>query len=191
MMSSDSGFFATPFFGPYCSSKFALEGYSDSLRRELLLYGVKVIIIQPGRITTPIWDKGEDFLEEIKHEDSMFKKEAMNLDATAKHLIVDSLQPMTECFTVEIEASGKILTELNIEKPSESKGIPLLSIAGVCDALSWGLDDVISWNEAIQIGQTGLEAFHKSLDNLAEWISSAWENWGTFSFGKLGNTDGS
>ncbi|MFZ1980357.1 MAG: SDR family oxidoreductase, partial [Smithella sp.] len=59
MMSSDSGFFATPFFGPYCSSKFALEGYSDSLRREITPYGMKVIIIEPGRITTPIWNKGE------------------------------------------------------------------------------------------------------------------------------------
>jgi NAD(P)-dependent dehydrogenase (short-subunit alcohol dehydrogenase family) len=62
MMSSDSGFFATPFAGPYCASKFALEGYSDSLRRELLLCGVKVVIIQPGRIATPIWDKTGEIL---------------------------------------------------------------------------------------------------------------------------------
>jgi len=63
MMSSDSGFFATPFFAPYCSSKFALEGYADSLRREMLLCGVKVVIVQPGRVATPIWDKGEEMLE--------------------------------------------------------------------------------------------------------------------------------
>jgi hypothetical protein len=74
MMSSDSGFFATPFFGPYCSSKFALEGYSDSLRREITPYGVKVIIIEPGRITTPIWDKGENNLN--KYADSLFAIEA-------------------------------------------------------------------------------------------------------------------
>ena len=74
MMSSDSGFFATPFFGPYCSSKFALEGYSDSLRREITPYGVKVIIIEPGRITTPIWDKGEKYLN--KYADSLFAVEA-------------------------------------------------------------------------------------------------------------------
>ena len=74
MMSSDSGFFATPFFGPYCSSKFALEGYSDSLRREIIPYGVKVIIIEPGRITTPIWDKGEKYLN--KYADSLFAVEA-------------------------------------------------------------------------------------------------------------------
>ncbi|MGD0170059.1 MAG: SDR family oxidoreductase [Smithella sp.] len=74
MMSSDSGFFATPFFGPYCSSKFALEGYSDSLRREIIPYGVEVILIEPGRITTPIWDKGEKNLN--KYADSLFAMEA-------------------------------------------------------------------------------------------------------------------
>jgi NAD(P)-dependent dehydrogenase (short-subunit alcohol dehydrogenase family) len=74
MMSSDSGFFATPFFGPYCSSKFALEGYSDSLRREITPYSVKVIIIEPGRVTTPIWDKGEKYLN--KYADSLFAVEA-------------------------------------------------------------------------------------------------------------------
>jgi short-subunit dehydrogenase len=65
MMSSDSGFFATPFFGPYCMSKFALEGYSDSLRRELLLCGMKVILIQPGRVATPIWEKGKRILKQF------------------------------------------------------------------------------------------------------------------------------
>lgn len=70
MISSDSGFFATPFFGSYCSSKFALEGYSDSLRREIIPYGVKVIIIEPGRITTPIWNKGEQYLN--KYAGSIF-----------------------------------------------------------------------------------------------------------------------
>ncbi|MBD3214619.1 MAG: SDR family NAD(P)-dependent oxidoreductase [Candidatus Lokiarchaeota archaeon] len=63
MISSDSGFFATPFFGPYCASKFALEGYSDSLRRELLLCDMKLVLIQPGRVATPIWDKGKELLK--------------------------------------------------------------------------------------------------------------------------------
>ncbi len=62
MMSSDSGFFATPIFGPYCSSKFAVEGYADTLRREMLLLGVTVVIIEPARIATPIWNKGEELI---------------------------------------------------------------------------------------------------------------------------------
>ena len=79
MISSDSGFFATPFVGPYCSSKFALEGYSDSLRREIIAYGVKVILIEPGRITTPIWDKTEKIIDPEKLEKSMFREEASAL----------------------------------------------------------------------------------------------------------------
>lgn len=62
MISSDSGFFAAPFFGPYCSSKFALEGYADALRREMSLLGVTVVIVEPGRVVTPIWNKGEALL---------------------------------------------------------------------------------------------------------------------------------
>jgi NAD(P)-dependent dehydrogenase (short-subunit alcohol dehydrogenase family) len=59
MISSVGGQNGAPFVGPYSASKFALEGYSQSLRRELLLYGIDVIVIGPGAIATPIWDKAE------------------------------------------------------------------------------------------------------------------------------------
>ncbi len=57
MMSSVSGQIAAPFLGPYAASKFALEAVSDSLRRELIIFGIDVIVIGPGAIATPIWDK--------------------------------------------------------------------------------------------------------------------------------------
>ena len=60
MISSVSGKRAFPFVGPYTASKHALEGLSDSLRRELLIYGVDVILIEPGPIKTAIWDKVTD-----------------------------------------------------------------------------------------------------------------------------------
>lgn len=59
MMSSVGGRRAFPFIGPYAASKHALEGLSESLRREMMLFGIKVIIIAPGAINTPIWDKAE------------------------------------------------------------------------------------------------------------------------------------
>ena len=59
-MSSVSGKRAFPFLGPYAMSKFALEAQSDALRRELMLYGIDVIVVQPGPIVTPIWDKAAD-----------------------------------------------------------------------------------------------------------------------------------
>jgi NAD(P)-dependent dehydrogenase (short-subunit alcohol dehydrogenase family) len=59
MMSSVGGRVGSPFVGPYNTSKFALEGLSESLRRELMIYGVDMIIIAPGAIATPIWDKAD------------------------------------------------------------------------------------------------------------------------------------
>ena len=59
-ISSVSGRRAHPFVAPYTSSKFAVEAFSDALRREMLLYGVDVILIEPGPIKTAIWDKVPD-----------------------------------------------------------------------------------------------------------------------------------
>ncbi len=59
-ISSVSGKRAFPFVAPYTASKHALEGYSDSLRKELLLYGIDVILVEPGPIKTAIWDKTPD-----------------------------------------------------------------------------------------------------------------------------------
>jgi len=44
-MSSISGKYSAPFVGAYCASKHALEGMSDSLRRELMIFGIDVIVI--------------------------------------------------------------------------------------------------------------------------------------------------
>tara|TARA_X000001036_G_scaffold16305_1_gene13716 strand:+ start:671 stop:1516 length:846 start_codon:yes stop_codon:yes gene_type:complete len=57
MISSVSGKRSYPFVGPYTASKHALEGYSDALRRELMLYDIDVILVEPGPIKTAIWDK--------------------------------------------------------------------------------------------------------------------------------------
>ena len=56
-LSSASGRLAMPFFGFYAASKHALEGLSDSLRRELQLYGIRVILIEPSIVRTPMVDK--------------------------------------------------------------------------------------------------------------------------------------
>lgn len=60
MISSVGGETALPFIGAYAASKHALEGYSESLRRELMLFGIDVVVVAPGAIATPIWDKVDD-----------------------------------------------------------------------------------------------------------------------------------
>ena len=62
-ISSGSGKSGYPFMGAYAASKHALEGLSESMRRELMLYGIDVIIVAPGPIATEIWDKAE--LEDV------------------------------------------------------------------------------------------------------------------------------
>jgi len=58
-ITSVAGKLAPPFVGDYAMSKHALEAFTDSLRRELMLYGIDVIAIGPGAVLTPIWDKAE------------------------------------------------------------------------------------------------------------------------------------
>ncbi len=59
MISSLAGVRGDPFMGAYVASKHALEGLSESLRRELMLFGIDVVVIGPGPIKTPIWAKAE------------------------------------------------------------------------------------------------------------------------------------
>ena len=60
MMSSISGRIAAPFVGSYAASKWALEAITDSLRREMWDEGVRVVLVEPGQIDTPIWDRLEE-----------------------------------------------------------------------------------------------------------------------------------
>ena len=55
---SVGGRVAVPLLSPYSASKFAMEGITDSLRRELRPLGVHVAIVEPGAIATRIWEKG-------------------------------------------------------------------------------------------------------------------------------------
>jgi len=58
-ISSVGGKNGVPFLAPYNASKFALEGLSESLRRELMALGIDVIIVAPGTVATAIWGKAE------------------------------------------------------------------------------------------------------------------------------------
>lgn len=57
-ISSVSGRVGFPGYAPYAASKFAVEGFSESLRHELAPLGISVVLVEPGAYRTPIWDKG-------------------------------------------------------------------------------------------------------------------------------------
>jgi len=54
----------TPFVGPYSSSKAAVRSLSAALRRELRPWGIRVALVEPGALDTPIWRKGEQGAEQ-------------------------------------------------------------------------------------------------------------------------------
>jgi NAD(P)-dependent dehydrogenase (short-subunit alcohol dehydrogenase family) len=60
MISSVAGKNGNPLMSAYSASKHAVEGLSESLRREMMLFGIDVIIIAPGAVKTPIWAKAEE-----------------------------------------------------------------------------------------------------------------------------------
>ncbi|CAA9586383.1 MAG: Short-chain dehydrogenase/reductase SDR [uncultured Thermomicrobiales bacterium] len=64
-MGSIGGRVALPLVGAYAASKFALEAITDTLRRELHHQGVEVVVIEPGGIKTPIWEKGNAVADRI------------------------------------------------------------------------------------------------------------------------------
>ncbi len=59
-ITSVGGKLASPFLGAYTATKHAVESMTDSLRRELVLFGIDAIAIGPGAVKTPIWDKAEE-----------------------------------------------------------------------------------------------------------------------------------
>lgn len=60
MISSVAGQNGNPLTSAYSASKHAVEGLSESLRRELMLFGIDVVIVAPGAVKTPIWSKAEE-----------------------------------------------------------------------------------------------------------------------------------
>src|ERR1700675_4140232 len=60
MISSVAGKNGNPLASAYSASKHAIEGLSEGLRREMMLYGIDVIIVAPGAVKTPIWSKAEE-----------------------------------------------------------------------------------------------------------------------------------
>jgi NAD(P)-dependent dehydrogenase (short-subunit alcohol dehydrogenase family) len=89
-ISSVNGAFSPPYLGPYSASKFAFEAISDALRIELRQWGIRVIVIAPGAIKTPIWDKSTETAEkiaaDISAENMKLYENDLNLwrDAVAK-----------------------------------------------------------------------------------------------------------
>lgn len=120
-VSSVSGRVAYPFFGAYAASKHALEGLSDSLRRELILYGIDVIVVEPGTTQTPIIEKASDQAAEYETTDYGPILAKMQADTVAER--------QRSAIPVE-RVSATIVEALEAENPKSRYPIPRKKLSG-------------------------------------------------------------
>jgi len=106
-ISSIAGRIGFPISPAYISSKFALEGLSESLRFELMPFGVNVIIIEPGMIKT-------NFFEPMK-----LGKKAENTDVykNITEKVLSGVKMMAQMATDPKEVSNTIIQAIKEEKP--------------------------------------------------------------------------
>ncbi len=98
---------------PYNGTKHAVEGISHTMRKEFKRYGIEVVIIGPGPIQTPIWDKGSmDKFVGTAYYDSLTKffgkfvrdgRKGMTLEECSRQIadIVEKEKPNTRYAIVE------------------------------------------------------------------------------------------
>jgi len=72
-ITSVGGELPSPFLGAYTASKHAMESITDSLRRELIVYGIDSISVGPGSVKTPIWKKAKEANAAEQYKDSAWK----------------------------------------------------------------------------------------------------------------------
>ncbi len=107
-ISSVGGKIASPFLGAYSASKFGLEAFSEALRRELILYGIDVIIIGAGSVVTPIWDKAEK-MDFSQYENTKFA-------VSSKKFLDYALEKGRSGYSVEV-VGDLIWKALSVAKP--------------------------------------------------------------------------
>ncbi|MGR9592247.1 SDR family oxidoreductase [Bacillus thuringiensis] len=100
-ISSISGQVGFPGLSPYVSSKYALEGWSESLRLEVKPFGIDVALIEPGSYNTNIWEVGKQLAENQSDTTSPYKE---YMDKIQKHINSGS-----DTFGNPIDVANKIV----------------------------------------------------------------------------------
>jgi len=99
------GKIGSPFMSGYCASKHAVEAFSESLRRELKPYGIKVIIVAPGSVSTPIWKEVKKQKDQNKYNKTKygisFKKILNSLESFDQNSL--SMNQLTSIIIKSIE----------------------------------------------------------------------------------------
>ncbi len=101
-ISSISGRVSVPFMAPYSMSKYAVEALSDAMRAELRPHGVDVVIVEPGPVKTPIFEKTEE-LDFSRYANTEYAAALDRLTKSTQDLGKSGLEP---------EAVGDLIVEI-------------------------------------------------------------------------------
>ncbi|KEK23141.1 oxidoreductase [Bacillus gaemokensis] len=124
-VSSISGQVGFPGLSPYVSSKYALEGWSESLRLEVKPFGIDVSLVEPGSYNTNIWEVGKTLAENYSETASPYKE---YMDKIQNHINSGS-----DSFGNPIDVAQKIVaiaetTNTTLRYPI-GKGVKLMIVA--------------------------------------------------------------
>lgn len=100
-ISSISGQVGFPGLSPYVSSKYALEGWSESLRLEVKPFGIDVALVEPGSYNTNIWEVGKQLATNQSDTSSPYKE---YMEKIQKHINSGS-----DTFGNPIDVANKIV----------------------------------------------------------------------------------
>lgn len=138
-ISSISGQVGFPGLSPYVSSKYALEGWSESLRLEVKPFGIDVALIEPGSYNTNIWEVGKQLATNQSDTTSPYKE---YMDKIQKHINSGS-----DTFGNPIDVANKIVEiaeskRTNLRYPI-GKGVKFMIFAK--KILPWRLWEYLVW----------------------------------------------
>jgi len=105
-ISSIGGRMALPLTGAYHAAKFGVEAVGDVFRQELAPWGLRVSIVEPGSIDTPIWERGERTADEIGPR-SLYGKAIENYRKVIKDTAERGIPPEKVAKVVEHALSAK------------------------------------------------------------------------------------
>jgi NAD(P)-dependent dehydrogenase (short-subunit alcohol dehydrogenase family) len=89
IVSSESAFAGQPANSPYCASKWAIEGWAESIAYELEPFGIEIILIEPGAYRTNIWESSPRVLPETSAYRPLLRHLEVTIEAYVSKLSRD------------------------------------------------------------------------------------------------------
>jgi NAD(P)-dependent dehydrogenase (short-subunit alcohol dehydrogenase family) len=141
-MSSESGRVVLPLLGAYAASKHALEAVADAFRRELAHSGVRVSIVEPGSVKTPIWEKAvtgsEALRTTVPNADKLYGKQLASIGIMATQAARFAADPEVVTRAVHHALSARV-PKLRYLVGPEAKALVLLHAVSPTRVFDWGL----------------------------------------------------